>query len=226
MTEIDRLRESLAALHAGQASGEIPRRVFERQAAERGLDLARAVVRSTLQPGEQVVAEHHVVHAHLRLAESVLREPDQEVVSLFATDRRLLRLTSRAMPEQPATFDHRDRTEVSELGYPQIARLVRRRQIRWGEVAAGAVIVGVALALRDALQVTGPLLIVLGVLGVLHGWLLPTRWVSIDVEDPTRPPWRVSAVGRRTGRQLLAAVREHLAAMGTLQVVEGGAGGR
>jgi hypothetical protein len=207
MTEADRLREELRDLHLRHASGDVPARTFERRAAEGGLALIRAVAASRLEGDERVLAEHHVTHAHLRLAESVLREPEQEVVSLFATGRRLLRLRSRLSPRQPMSCDHDDRTEIADLRYPDIARAVTRREVRWGEAAAGVVIVAMALLLGDWLQVTGTLLVGLGAAGILHALFLPTRWVELQPRDPEREPWRVSAVGRKSGRRLLAVVR-------------------
>jgi hypothetical protein len=166
------------------------------------------VVASKLSGDERVLAEHHVTHAHLKIAESVLREPEQEAVSLFATDRRLLRLGSWLLPRQPMSCDGGDRTEVAELRYGDIARIVTRRQVRWSEAAAGLMIVAAALLLRDWLEITGPVLLGLGLLGILHALWLPTRWIELQPKDPIREPFRVWGARRATARRLLAVVRE------------------
>jgi hypothetical protein len=208
MTDVDRLRAELLDVHVRHGRGDLPTRTFERRAAEGGLALARAVVASHLEEDERVLAEHHVAHAHLRIAESVLREPEQEVVSLFATGRRLLRLGSWLLPRQPMTCDGGDRTELLELRYGEIARILTRRQVRWSEAAAGLVIVVAARLLWDWLEITGPILAGLGLLGILHALLLPTRWIELQPKDPSREPFRVWGARRATARRLLAVVRE------------------
>jgi hypothetical protein len=207
MTDLGELRAGLRELYEKHDRGDIPRKEFERQAVARTLDLARAVVRGRLPPDEAVLAEHHLVHSHLQLTRPVLGEPDTEAVSLFATDRRLVRLSSWLAPGQQPTMDHLDRTRLDELPYRQIDALDLRRQIRPGEIAAGLIIVAFAFVFRSWLQVTGTLMVLLGVLGVAHGLLLPTSWAAITPVGETEP-WRVDGPRKKSARRLLQAVRE------------------
>jgi len=57
--------------------------------------------------------------------------------------------------------------------------------------------------------VTGPLLMLLGTLGVLHGLLLPTRWIEVRIRGaPPKEPMAVYALSKKSGRRLLKVVRE------------------
>jgi hypothetical protein len=148
------------------------------------------------------------VRGHLRLASSVLAEPEQEAISLFLTDRRLLRMRCRILPGRPPTGDDRDGTVVDEVPLAAITSLVTRRRVRIGEVVAGAVITALALVFKPWLLITGTLLAGLGVAGMLHGLLLPTRWVEIRRSGRGADDvFRVHAMGRKSGRELLARLR-------------------
>jgi hypothetical protein len=205
---MEALREELRTLHAKRARGDVTEKAFQRTLAERTVALYRAGVSSRLAPGEAILAEHHAVHGHLRLTQSVLKEPDQGAVSLFATDRRLVRLTSTLLAGESPTCDGRDDTAIDDVAYQDVRAVRMRRQVRTGEVAAGAVICAVALLGGPLLAVTGKLLLLLGALGVLHGLLLPTRWW--EVEASGRPPekWmRIFAVRKRSARELVRLLR-------------------
>src|SRR5574341_2012220 len=119
-TEADALRSEIRDLHRRHERGDIPSRRFEHALAERSVDLCRAVVRERLRQGEPLVAEHHVIHSHFRLSQSVLKEADQQAVSLFGTDRRLLRIRSILSPGRPATCDSQDETVLDEVPYSRI----------------------------------------------------------------------------------------------------------
>lgn len=208
MTDPTALRAELRRLVEKQARGDIGRRDFDRQLAEGGVALVRALVSERLGDGERIVAEHHAVLGHLRLASSVLAEPEQEAISLFLTDRRLLRMRCRILPGRPPTGDDRDGTVIDEVPLAAITSLVTRRRVRIGEVAAGAVITALALVFKPWLLITGTLLAGLGVAGMLHGLLLPTRWVEIQGPDRGADDvFRVHAMGRKSGRALLARLR-------------------
>ena len=136
-----------------------------------------------------------------------MREPDQEAISLFATDRRLIRVRSLLSGDRPPTCDERDGTVIDELPLDAIEGLVVRRRVRWGEAAAGSVIVAFALLFKSWLLITGTLLAVVGGLGVLHALLVPTRW--IEVRAPARPapvPWRILAARKKSARDLCATL--------------------
>jgi hypothetical protein len=203
------LRAELRRLGERHARGEVGRREFDRQLAEGGVALGRALVAGRLEAGERIEAEHHVVLGHPRLASSALAEPEQEAISLFLSERRLLRLRCRLVPGRPPTGDNRDGTVLDEVPLAAISSLVTRRRVRFGEVTAGVVITAVALAFKSWLLVTGTLLAVLGAAGALHGLLLRTRWVEIRTAIPTGAEEVVClhAVGRKSGRALLARLR-------------------
>jgi hypothetical protein len=153
-----------------------------------------------------------VAHAHLKLTNSVLREPEQLTVSLFATEHRLLRVRGTLQPGRPVSCDEADGTVVDGLPYADIAQVLPRWQVRWGEAGVGLTIAALAFALRDLLTVTGPVLALLGGAGVLHGLLLPTRWLELVAQDSCpEPRFVVHAPLRKSARRLLAAVRAGLA---------------
>ncbi len=213
MTDADTLRAEIRTLVVGRRRGDIPERGFERRLTEKMLDLCRAVVRPVLAPDEPVHLEHHVVHAHLRLSQSVLKEPEQHAVSLFLTPRRLLRLRTVISPGRPATCDERDGTVIDALPLERMANLRVHRQVRWGEMAAGAVIAALGWLARPWLAATGPILVAVGVVGLVHGLLLPTRWCDVETRDATiEEPMRIFALGRRSGRALVRALRARLVA--------------
>jgi hypothetical protein len=212
MTEVERLRGEIRDLVAGRAAGDVPERKYEKLFAERAVDLVRATVRERLSEGEEVLAEHHVVHAHLRLSESVLREPEQQATSLFLTEQRLLRLRSTVVPGRPVTCDERDGTRIDDVPICAIRRLRTCREVRVGEIATGLVICAVALVAYHWLAITGPLLVLLGLAGVVHALALPTRWVRLEVDapDPAAEPICIHGMRSRSGRSLLRKLRSGL----------------
>jgi hypothetical protein len=213
MIEAEALREEIRRLVKGRQLGDVPERGFERALAAKTLDLYRAVIRSRLAKDESVRLEHHVVHSHLRLSQSVLREPEQRAVSLFLTPRRLLRLRSRILAGRPVSCDEDDGTAIDELALESFAHVRVHREVRWGEAAAGVVIGAVGWLGRAWLAATGPLLVVLGVAGIAHALLLPTRWAEVETHgEPAAEPWCVHALGRKSGRTLVRALRAHLVA--------------
>ena len=51
----------------------------------------------------------------------------------------------------------------------------------------GLAITAIGILFYSWLSVTGPVMVALGVLGTLHGLVLPTRWMEVEVrgsEDP------------------------------------------
>ncbi len=215
MNEIDALRSEIQDLHRRHERGDIPSRRFEQAVAERSLDLYRVVVRARLEEGESVLAEHHVVHSHLRLSQSILKEADQQAVSLFGTDRRLFRIRSVLSPGRPVTCDSRDETVLDEVSYSSITGIRAQREIRVGEIAAGVAICMFAWAFRSWLEVTSGFMLGLGVLGILHALLLPTRWMEVETLGATRSePIKIHAVRKKSARGLLRLLRERGAPSG------------
>ena len=74
-TDADTVREEIKALYSKRARGDLSERVFQRELSERTVDLYRRLVQTRLAEEETIQAEHHVVRAHMRVTQSVLREP-------------------------------------------------------------------------------------------------------------------------------------------------------
>jgi hypothetical protein len=210
--EADELRREIRDLFEKRDRGDVPARTFERRLTEKSVALGRAVASERLAPGETILAAHHVVHSHLKLTNPVLREPEQITASFFATERRLIRVRGTMAPGRPVSCDEADGTVVDDLPYTGLARVVPRWQVRWGEAAVGLVVAATAFLLRDVLAVTGPILAILGGAGILHGLLMPTRWLELVAHEVRpEPPFEIYAPLRRSARRLLAIVRNGLA---------------
>jgi hypothetical protein len=208
-SDADALRQEIRALHEHRMRGDVSERRYQPRLAEKSVALTRLVASAKLEPGEAIVADHHVEHSHFKFTQSVLREPEQITASFFASDRRLIRVRSVLSPSRPFSCDEGDGTEVDDLPYALIERVVARTELRPGEAAAGLVIALLALLLRNTLAVTGPALLILGIAGVLHGLLLPTRWVEVVARGtPPRSPFEIHATRKRSGRALLRTMRE------------------
>lgn len=208
-TDVDALRQEIKGLFPKRARGDLTERAFQRELSERTVDLYRKIIEGRLAGGETIEVEHHVVRAHMKVAQSALRESEQEAVSLFATERRLLRLKSTLTPDHPPTADAKDNTTVDEVPYDRIDSLKLRRQIRLGEMGVGAGMCCIALLFSSWLSITGPLLIVLGVLGMLHALVLPTRWVEVKVvgPEPASGSILIYAVRKKSARKLVKYIQ-------------------
>jgi hypothetical protein len=204
-TEVEVIRHKIRGLYPKRKIGDLTEKVFQKELIERTLDLYRALLKGRLHKGESIIKEHHVVRSHLKLAQSVLREPEQEAVSLFTTDRRLFRIQSILLPNRPPTADEQDQTVIEELPLNKIRSLSVRRQVRWGEVGVGVVMGAFALLFASWLSFTGPFMIGLGAAGVLHGLLLPTRWIEIIPQEggPSTDPILIYALRKRSARDLV-----------------------
>jgi hypothetical protein len=209
---LDTLRTQMRQLYIKREKGDVTEKIFQRDLAERTVELYRAVIQKRLAKDETILREHHAVRAHFRVTQSVLREPEQAALSCFATDRRLFYLQSTLIPGQPPTADRRDRTEVEELPFTRLAGVRVHRQFRLGEMGVGAVIVCLSLLLSPWLDITGPILTVLGGLGILHALLVPTRWIEIQrTEDPPEAePILIYAVRKKSARNLVRYLRQKM----------------
>jgi hypothetical protein len=208
-TDVDTLRREIGGLYPKRARGDLTEKVFQRDLSERTVDLYRKIIQGRLAEGDAIHAEHHVVKAHMKVAQSVLRESEQEAISLFATQKRLFCVKSTLMPDRPPTADAKDNTTVEEVPYDRIESVKLRRQIRLGEMAVGAGMCCFALVFSSWLSITGPALIVLGVLGMLHALFLPTRWVEVVVvgPEPGSGPLLIYALRKKSARKLITFVR-------------------
>lgn len=209
-TDADSLRRRIAKLHVDRTIGDVTERAFQRQIAETTVDLYRAVVKWKLKEGEEIVAEHHAISSHFRMTQSLLKEPEQHAISLFMTNLRLLQLKSTIFPGQPPTADSRDGTVVDDIGLDLINGLKVRRQFRLGEAGVGATMCGVAGLFFQQLSLTGPVLVALGTLGILHAALLPTRWVEVKTGNGTHlsDHFVIYAAGKKSARKLFRLLRE------------------
>lgn len=205
-------RERIRRLYSARDEGMLAARDFQKQVTQAIVDLFRALAEERLDPGEAIRVEHHVVLAHLKLTQSILKETDQECISLFATDRRLLRVSAIHSQTRPMSADAQDHLTVDELPLSAVRAVKLVREVRLGEAAAGLIIAGLALLFRELLQITGTLLVLIGLLGVLHGLLLPTRWFEISVaEAADRPRFRILTPRKRSGRAMVAFLRKQIA---------------
>ena len=204
-TEAEALRRKIKNLYPKRERGDLTEKVFQRELIERTVELYRALIKDRLAKGETIQKEHHVSQAHFRLTQSVLREPEQSAVSLFSTDRRLFRIRSSFLPSRPPTADEKDQTRIEELPLRKIRALSLRRQVRWGEAGVGAVMAAFALLFAPWLSITGPFMIGLGAAGLLHGLLLPTRWIEIIPQEggPATDPILIYALRKRSARDLV-----------------------
>ncbi len=73
----------------------------------------------------------------------------------------------------------------------------------------GLVIVLLTLLLRRLLAITGPVLVLLGLAGILHGLFLPTRWIEVWSEQEDEPRMTIHGVWRKSARGLLAVLRQN-----------------
>lgn len=197
-------RRRLDALDLGLRTGDVPAKKYPRLRQEALAELGKALIAPHLEPGEQWAGEHHWVLGHLNLPLSALKETALRAESLYLTDRRLFRwrFQDRTVPEAGGLDDWEETLEVRRLS--ELAGVRRRYAWRWGEAAAGAAILGLALLLWDHLQITGWALALLGAAAAVHGLAIPSRWAEIVPRNPREPGWPVRAAGKKSGRRLLA----------------------
>jgi hypothetical protein len=141
--------------------------------------------------------------------QSILREVDQECVSLFLTSARLLRLRFLLAPGRPPSCDGNDGACWDELDLARITGLRTRRAFRRGEATAGAAIFAAALVFQPWLQVTGALMAVLGALGFFHAFLMPSRWIEVETANPSGigSALRIDAVRKKSARTMIEMLK-------------------
>ena len=208
--EIEALRAVIRGLYPKRAIGDLTEKKFQHELVERTLDLYRVLIRMKMKKDESIVCEHHVVRSHFKLTHSVLREPEQGTVSLFATDRNLFHLKSTLMPGRPPSADEEDNFSMEKVPLQRIGSVRAKRQIRIEEMGMGAAIAGLAALFYSSLSITGPFMVGLGILGILHGLLLPTRWVQVDIIDPSSEPILIHALRKKSARKMVKYLREKM----------------
>lgn len=208
---IEELRKDITALWEKRARGDVSERAFPKESERRVLELCRALVRRRMGESESIRFEHHAVRAHTKMAGSVLRESEQEFISLLATERRLLRLRAIHTPDRPLLFLDGDKDAVEELPYESASGVTVRTERRKGQIIAGLVIAGFAVLAHPWLQITGTALFLLGTAGALHGLLVPTRWAEVlQPESTVFPPFQIWALRKKSARQLLKFLRRRI----------------
>lgn len=207
--EPDRLRKEIRELVIALSRGDVPERKFDKRYTEKSIDLYKAVITSRIEEGESIIGEHHVICNHLKLNQSILRDSSQEAVSLFLTDRRLWRISAVFEPNYPITCDDKDGTVIDDLFIRDIRKIEFRRETRIGEIIAGAVIVAIALLFNKLLLSTGTIMFMLGVAGMVHGALFPTRWIEISSNRQNdENPFRISGIKKKNARKLFASLKK------------------
>jgi hypothetical protein len=215
-SKVDLLRKEHRELLERFQRGDVPKRNFQRQETELSLKLYRAIIEERLAADEQILEEHHAVRAHMKLHQSVLKEPEEEAISLFLTDRRLLRLREVVIPGQRSAGDGGESATIDEVEISSVAGIRVRKEIRASEAFAGAAICVFALVFRSWLMVTGTLMFALGALGIIHGLLIPTRWIEVEVRgpQPVGGIMRVYGPRRKKARALVQGLRDRMVASG------------
>jgi hypothetical protein len=208
--DIEALRAVIRGLYPKRAIGDLTERKFQHELTDRTLDLYRALIRKKTKSDEPIVCEHHVLRSHFKLTQSVLREPEQETVSFFATDRHLFHLKSVLMPGRPPSADKEDNFSMEQIPLQRIGSVRVKRQIRIEEMGMGAAIAGIAVLFYTHLSITGPFMVGLGILGILHGLLLPTRWAQVEPLDPASEPIRILALRKKSARRMVKFLREKM----------------
>jgi hypothetical protein len=204
--EVEDLKAGLAALAEKLKVGDVTPKRYAKARQDQLARLGRAKIAPRLTANEAVIAEHHWVEGHSKIPDSVLKETAQIAGSLYATDRRLFlwRFQDQGVPG--AAFLEGAEEILEERWYGDVESLEPGRAWRWGEVTAGAVIAVVALVLAGHLRITTYFLLAIGLFGVLHGLLSPTRWVAVASRTPGEKPWAVWAARTKSGRELLREV--------------------
>ncbi len=210
--DLNELRQKIAELYPKRDRGDLRERDFQALVADRTVALYRAVIKEKMAEGETIEYEHHTIQTHFRVMQSILREPAQQATSLFLTDKGLYRLQSTIMPDQPPTADSRDQTGVEVFKLDRIHALKKRLQFRFGEVLLGTAFCAVAVVFHSWLTITAPFLAGLGILGVLHGLLRPTRWLEVELVNGSRTaePILIYAVRKPSAKKLARRLRERL----------------
>ena len=211
-TDLDNLRQQVAELYPKRDRGDLKERDFQALVADRTVALYREIIKEKMAEGETIECEHHTIWTHFRLMSSILREPAQQATSLFLTDRKLYRVKATIMPDQPPTADSRDHTVVEAFRVDRICALKKRLQIRLGEILLGAGFFAIAVVFRSWLTITAPFLAGLGILGVLHGLLRPTKWIEVELADgsKTSEPILIHTVRKDSAKELARRLQERL----------------
>ena len=118
------------------------------------------------------------------------------------------------MPGRPPSADKEDNFSMKEVPLQRIGSVRVKRRIRIEEMGMGAAIAGFAVLCYSYLSISGPFLVGflagLGILGMLHGLLLPTRWVQVETFDPASEPILIHALRKKSARRMVKSLREKM----------------
>jgi len=211
-TDLNELRQQIAALYPKRAIGDLRERDFQALVADKTVALYRALIKERMAEGETMECEHHTIRTHFRLIRSVLREPVQQATSFFLTDRKLYRLRATLTLDRPATGDSRDQTVVDDFRLDRLQALQKKSKIRLGEVALGVAFFTIAVVFHDLLSITATFLAGVGILGALHGLLGRTRWMEVVFGNGSTPtePVLIYAIKKDSGKKLIRRLQEKL----------------
>jgi len=200
----------LSALAERFALGDLNPKRYARLRQQALAALGRRKIAPLLTPGEAFLAEHHWVEGHTRLPDAPFAETGQTAGSLYATDRRLFRWRFHDCPSPSVSPPPEIEETLGFRWYAEIVGVERRRSFRWGEAITGLTIAIVAGLLFARLGVTGPLLLAVGVFGVAHAMMVPTRYATV-VFDGDDDGWPVWAAATESGRAVLGEVSRRVA---------------
>jgi hypothetical protein len=191
-------------------AGDVAARRYARLRQDLLAHLGRCRILPQLEPGESLIAEHHWVEPTARLPESPLEDAGLGSVSLYATTRRLFRWRFQDRGAQTDAAGARLDESLDVRWYTDITALLGHRETRWGEAAAGLAIAAAAALLYGHLAVTAPFILAVGLFGVAHALLVPTRRVALRSASSGDADWLVSAVATPSGRALVASIRDRV----------------
>jgi hypothetical protein len=205
--EIGRIRDGLRTLDEGLTKGDLSARRYGKARQTLLAQLGRAKIAPLLEPGEEVLREHHWTRGLEEVPVSPLKDQARVAESLYATDRRLFLWRFEDKPDPRAAALEGFEESLQALPIAQIEAVRRRLEFRWGEALAGAAIAAVSLLGWRHLAVTGWALLALGSAAVLHALLRPGRRVTVEAGGGD-VRWEVLAPARKSGRDLLGFLDE------------------
>lgn len=76
-TDLGALRKEIVSLYDKRKIGDLTERKFQSRLADKTVELYRTIVMGRMAEGETIQMEHHSILSHLKLTQSLLREPEQ-----------------------------------------------------------------------------------------------------------------------------------------------------
>lgn len=208
-TLIRELVQELQALDERHKLGDIRDKAYQKQREELLEEIGREKVRGYLEPGEEIIVEHHFVQAHFPFTRMAFQDVAQEALSFYATDRRLFRWRFLERPGQRVASLCRD-DSLDVLYYDDVRTFTVKREYRWGEAVVAICMLALAVALWPLLEVTGPMLVLIGGLALAHVLLMPARYLHIAAVPDQVQEWRIYAANKKSARGLISTVRQYL----------------